>query len=348
MNAKLKTAAISFLTMASSWFSSSAKETTPVENSDSILNRVEVKANPVKADSVSVVDFNQTEKADTLTRIKEMRNNVLGDTLSVDSVSLNADSVACLTHPKFEAAKFDMLCLIAHWENIKVRPYRLRGESFYTYGIGNTLTEDGKKVKRTDYIKDEEHLKEVFYTHVDKKIYPRMADFPLDSLTEPQICALVDIAYNCGEGVLDKLKPLVEEYCDSRNDSARHAVAEKELKLAFLSRCKAQGKVLSALKARRDFEWKVFTGEIVMKNNKECLAENEVDLYNSSIGGGYTAYKKNLSKKPEEICDSINNCPFGRNVPDTVRTEVTKLETSRLQPRKATAAQVKRKASRGR
>lgn len=346
MNTKLKTAAISFLTMASSWFSGSAKESAPVESGDSISNRVELKMTPAKSDSISVVDKSEVDiaqKGDTLSRIKEMRNDILADTLKVDSVPKLTDFVSCATHPNFEAAKFDMLCLIAHWENIKVRPYRLPGESFYTYGIGNTLTEDGKKVKRTDYIKDEDHLKEVFYNHLDEKIFPKMEEFPLDSLSGQQICALVDIAYNCGEGVLDKFKPLVEEYCDSRNDSARHAAAEAKLRVAFTSRCKAQGRVLSALKSRRDFEWKLFTGEIVMKNNQQCVAENEVDLYNSSIGGGYTAYQKSRSKKPEEICDSINNCPVGRNVPDTVKTEITKLKMPRYMPNRAKAA---RRASR--
>lgn len=341
MDNKIKAWGLSCLTLVSSWFGAKAQESSPAENASAEGTRVEVLATPSNlADKVDTLRINTTQQinnaentslhnqsknekhqtiADSISELKNINLNLV-DTVCVDSISLNNVEMN-----GFNQCRMDMLCLIAHWEDVKVRPYKLRGENFYTYGIGNTTTENGTRVRKTDYIKDEEHLMQVFNNHIDKHIYPRMQEYlPLNSMTAGEICAIVSIAYNCGAKVISDIAPAVSEYCETKGDSIQHKRATDKLKAFFMSRCKANGRVLSALKARRDFEFKIFTGEIVMKNNQECTVENEVDLYNSPIGAGYMAYK-GKSREPEEICEKITKCPYGSNLPDTIQSEVNKI-----------------------
>lgn len=341
MDNKIKAWGLSCLTLVSSWFGAKAQENSPAENASAEGVRVEVLATPSnladkvdtlrihttpqvnKVENTSLRNQSKNEKRQTVAdSIRELKNINLSlvDTVCMDSIALNNVEMT-----GFNQCRMDMLCLIAHWEDVKVRPYKLRGENFYTYGIGNTITENGTKVRKTDYIKDEAHLMQVFNNHIDEHIYPRMQEYlPLNSMTAGEICAIVSIAYNCGAKVISNIAPAVSEYCETRGDSIQHKRAAEKIKAFFMSRCKASGRVSSALKARRDFEFKIFTGEIVMKNNQECTAENEVDLYNSPIGAGYMAYKGN-SREPEEICKKITECPYGSNLPDTIQSEINKI-----------------------
>lgn len=305
------------------WVSGHAQETkNDSDGNDSI--KTEIKTMPMRSDSVVEVKDIQAGQVSSLT--DSVGFSLCDSVMAIDTI--------CQTHPKFEAAKFDMLCLIAHWENIKAKPYRLPGENFYTYAIGNTLTETGARVKRTDVIRDVNHLKAVFYRHIDQCIWPTFSALPLDSMSSGEIAALVSLAYNCGAGHIQKMLPYIKEYVDSRDDPARHAIAEEKLKQEFLSRCKVVRiekrngrkvkvkKELPALKSRRLFEWEIFTGNIIMKNTltNEPLADNEVNLYYANIGGGYSACRK--SRSAEETCRIITENQYGTNIPDSLRREI--------------------------
>lgn len=297
-------------TIASTFgFEVKAAEVSKTDTSDPAgSNRVENVQHSAKPDSLEVVPLpSEKSRQDTAARIDTLKSLIV------------ADQNYSAYHPKFDAAREDMFYMILHFEDVKVRPYKLAGENFYTYGIGNTLNEHGQPVKPNERIRDEEHLMEVVNVHINKQIYPKMAElFDFDALQPQEIVALGAIAYNTGAGFLSELKPFIDEYIKDRSNPD----AKKKLANKIKTRCKnKQGKVLSPLVARRDFDVKVFFGDIILCTGKECTQPNELDLKKSVVGGWSYAYYYDVSgrrvkgidfKAPAQVCDSIQSCPVGQ------------------------------------
>lgn len=347
MKGKFKAAGVSLLTMASSWLTGHAQDNTSHDDTGN-ENRIEHKIDSVKNDSVQIVDLaKNTNSADTLSHAQALREKILTDSLAfttdsipIDSIANNisesmdsipVDSVANNVpegfDPKtFDQNMFDAFCLIAHFENIKMKAYRLSMEKHYTIGIGFTRDENGRPVKAGSRIKDADQLMRKFTqeisdidTYIDKYLV-------VDSMLPQEKAAIRSIAFNCGPGVIEKMAPAINEYCTSRDDPDRHQEAYNIVRNEFMKRRTAKGKILEPLEKRRYCEFKVFTYEVVMKNNApsmDHLQSNEIDLYNSPIGAIYSACKiKDIRANTENnrFCDTLKTINYGKNIPDTINS----------------------------
>lgn len=271
-------------------------------------------------------------------------------TLSESDTILNAElsSISAeddtLNFAKFQQAEYDMLCLVAHFEGVKVNAYWDPHGRVYTIGIGNTVRPDGTKVKYGDRIKDKDELFEYFKAHVESYIWPDMQKYlPLSEMSVQEIAALGSLFYNCGSGILrnkdgspSHLADVIYSYfvyaaqpdtveVVTDGDSTIYMVNSREaqryceVELTRLMNLKVYsgGKKLDVLVKRRLLEEKILFGDIVMDNKGEFALENSVNFAEQPLGAAYGIPIKDFGDV-SLVCDSINNCPYGRNLQDSI------------------------------
>ena len=265
-----------------------------------------------------------------------------------DKVILSAETNPdedSLTFKMFQEAEYDMLCLIAHFEGVKVYSYWDPYGKCYTIGIGNTVRPDGKKVTSKDRIHDKEELMEYFKQHVETYIYPDMQKYlPLAEMTTQEIAALGSLFYNCGSGILHEkngaptyMADVIGSYFTYKNatDSVEIAVegsnpysykvdmaeglefCKKELTSLMDKKVYAKGKKLDVLIKRRYMEEKILFNEIIMDNTGEFSLENSVNFAEQPLGAAYSIPMNDFADNTL-VCDSINNCAYGRNLADSI------------------------------
>ena len=265
-----------------------------------------------------------------------------------DKVILNTEinpDEDSLAFKKFQEAEYDMLCLIAHFEGVKVYSYWDPYGKCYTIGIGNTVRPDGKKVTSADRIHDKEELLGYFKQHVENYIYPDMQKYlPLAEMTTQEIAALGSLFYNCGSGILHEkdgtptyMADVIDSYFIYKNctdsvevmvvgeNSSNYKVdareaqefCKKELISLMDKKVYAKGKKLDVLIKRRYMEEKIFFNEIIMDNTGEFSLENSVNFAEQPLGAAYSIPMNDFADNTL-VCDSINTCPYGRNLEDSI------------------------------
>ena len=268
--------------------------------------------------------------------------------LSAEISELSAEEDT-LNFAKFQEAEYDMLCLVAHFEGVKVNAYWDPYGRVWTIGIGNTVRPNGTKVRSGDRIKDKDELFEYFKAHVEAYIWPDMQKYlPISEMSVQEIAALGSLFYNCGSGILRNkdgspsyfANVIYSRYAYATHQGSVEVVADGDSSVytvnseSALEYCKsefirlmntkvyAKGKKLDVLVKRRLLEEKIFLGEIIMDNKGEFALENSVNFAEQPLGAAYSIPIKDFNDI-SLVCDSINNCPYGRNLEDSIEYAFT-------------------------
>lgn len=273
------------------------------------------------------------------------------DTILSTEISVLSVEEDTLNFAKFKQAEYDMLCLVAHFEGVKVNSYWDPHGRIWTIGIGNTVHPDGTKVKYGDRIKDKDELFEYFKAHVEAYIWPDMQKYlPMSEMSVQEIAALGSLFYNCGSGILrnkdgspSRLSDVIYSYFfyNAQSDTTIDVVDDEDSTVYMVDSKKAKeccqreltrlmnlkvysgGKKLDVLVKRRLLEEKIFFGEIVMDNKGEFALENSVNFAEQPLGAAYGIPIKNFGDT-SLVCDSINSCPYGRNLQDSIEYAFTR------------------------
>lgn len=225
---------------------------------------------------------------------------------------------------KFKSAEGDMFNLIASIEGLPdqknpLEAYWDEPGQAWTIGFGNTRHPDGRKVQKGDKITSEEQLRGYVYHELETDIFPYMAKYlDLSQMRQEEIVAVASMCYNCGPGILStstrdsggrkvrgpsELAKAINEYVSNRNELSKSRVQS-----LMAEHCKAKGKVIKPLQYRRDFEWRIFAGDVSL----ECLDKIPVSsLY--SVG----AKRKKLPQDNNTLVQELMKTP-GKTVSDTI------------------------------
>ena len=148
---------------------------------------------------------------------------------------------------KITKASNNLIELIKKFEGFSAKPY-LCPAKVVTIGYGNTFYANGEKVKLTDAPINEIQAVELLKQTLGQ--YEKAVDsYCVDSLTQNQFDALVDFAYNCGNGNL-KSSTLLKKVNANPND--------KTIALEFAKWNKGGGKILNGLVKRRAAESELY------------------------------------------------------------------------------------------
>jgi lysozyme len=148
---------------------------------------------------------------------------------------------------KITKASNNLIELIKKFEGFSAKPY-LCPAKVVTIGYGNTFYANGEKVKLTDAPINELQAVELLKQTLGQ--YEKAVDsYCVDSLTQNQFDALVDFAYNCGNGNL-KSSTLLKKVNANPND--------KTIALEFAKWNKGGGKILNGLVKRRAAESELY------------------------------------------------------------------------------------------
>lgn len=139
-----------------------------------------------------------------------------------------------------------LIDLIKKFEGCKLTAYKCPA-GIWTIGFGSTYYADGTRIKEGDTISLEQANKLLADTLTP---YEKFVDANTrDDISQGQFDALVDFAYNCGNGNL-KSSTLLKKVNANPNDKS----IEKE----FMKWTKAAGKELKGLVNRRNAEVKLY------------------------------------------------------------------------------------------
>lgn len=293
------------------------------------------------------------------------------DSLDEDNDNLGNDSSEVERICKsVQDLEYDAVRLIALSENIEMNAYYDKAAGKWTIGFGNITHPDGTPVKCGDKIKDEEQLMHYFRSFFADKVAPDIVKYlpTWDKFSRQEKLALLDLFWNAGSGKLhtparnpktkrpqpvrpSELANALNAYAENKTPERLNAVVRAMKARQFIS-TKKKG-IIPALQKRVAFRIKVFTGEIQLNG----IGPTSIDLDEAHIGAHYGAFKAsdlnnmNFSQsKLEMICDSINNCPSGRNFADTLEykklhdnnTTKQKIQVrGRRQPQRRTTQQQK-------
>lgn len=137
------------------------------------------------------------------------------------------------------------LMFIAEFEGFVGHPY-LDAVGVPTIGFGSTLYENGTAVTMKDAPITKERAMLCMRHHIENRIDGYLAKF---TLNQAQYDSLVSFCYNLGTGALDQ---------SSLKKSILAKAPSAEIEANFEKWCKAGGKVLPGLLARRKREAKLF------------------------------------------------------------------------------------------
>jgi lysozyme len=148
---------------------------------------------------------------------------------------------------KITKASNNLIELIKKFEGFSSKPYLCPAE-VVTIGYGNTFYANGEKVKLTDAPISE--LQAIELLKDTLKQYELAVDsYCIDDINQNQFDALVDFAYNCGNGNL-KSSTLLKKVNANPNDST--------IGLEFAKWNKGGGKILNGLVKRRAAESELY------------------------------------------------------------------------------------------
>jgi lysozyme len=148
---------------------------------------------------------------------------------------------------KITKASNNLIELIKKFEGFSAKPY-LCPAKVVTIGYGNTFYANGEKVKITDIPISE--LQAVDLLKDTLKQYEKAVDsYCRDDINQNQFDALVDFAYNCGNGNL-KSSTLLKKVNANPNDIT--------IGLEFAKWNKGGGKILNGLVKRRAAESELY------------------------------------------------------------------------------------------
>jgi lysozyme len=148
---------------------------------------------------------------------------------------------------KITKASNNLIELIKKFEGFSSKPY-LCPAKVATIGYGNTFYANGEKVKLTDIAISE--LQAVDLLKDTLKQYEKAVDsYCRDDINQNQFDALVDFAYNCGNGNL-KSSTLLKKVNANPNDIT--------IGLEFAKWNKGGGKILNGLVKRRAAESELY------------------------------------------------------------------------------------------
>jgi lysozyme len=148
---------------------------------------------------------------------------------------------------KITKASNNLIELIKKFEGFSAKPY-LCPAKVATIGYGNTFYANGEKVKLTDVAINEIQAVDLLKQTLSQ--YEKAVDsYCVDSLTQNQFDALVDFAYNCGNGNL-KSSTLLKKVNANPNDIT--------IGLEFAKWNKGGGKILNGLVKRRAAESELY------------------------------------------------------------------------------------------
>lgn len=277
-------------------------------------------AEPIRTD-------NNTAKPKTMALKDTLQENLkdTAKTLSVDSVRTN------LAFNHFQKAEYDMLCLIAHCEGVRLRSYWDNKGKAWTIGIGNCYRPDGKKVGPGDIIHSKEELLAYFKSITHKHLFENMNKYlPLMKMSKDEIAAVGSFLFNCGPGLLRKKDKTPSDFSEqlSKYITTKDKKAAEFVKSFMLEHVKAKGKTLVPLAKRRDLETRILFGEIVMDNQGEMKLENSVNFSEVPLGGIYSAGKMSLPSDSLELKKVLDTMP-GRNLTDSIKFELNKMTQAR-------------------
>lgn len=140
----------------------------------------------------------------------------------------------------------NLINLIAKFEGLKLEAYKCPA-GIATIGYGSTYYSDGSRVKMGDKITKEQAIRLLFDT---LGTYERFVDANTrDDINQNQFDALVDFAYNCGNGNL-KSSTLLKKVNADPNDA--------NIGAEFMKWTRANGKVLKGLVNRRVAEVELY------------------------------------------------------------------------------------------
>lgn len=224
-------------------------------------------------------------------------------------------------NPNFEKARPDAFSIIAQFESVRTKAYR-DSRGILTIGWGNTFIFDPKtktqrKVRKGDRITSLEQLQFAYNQHLEENTYPVLKKhLPLDQMTPAEIAAITSHAWNRPSDV-KKLAPAIKAYCETRDNPGENKKALKEIEQIM---CKSSS---AHHRNRYTVEFKIFSGELVIKNNQICLADNEIDIINGSLGT-FNDMEVTPSKTGAEITKEFTKRSeiYGKNLIDTLKKEV--------------------------
>lgn len=140
----------------------------------------------------------------------------------------------------------NLINLIAKFEGLKLEAYKCPA-GIATIGYGSTYYSDGSRVKMGDKITKEQAIRLLSDT---LGTYERFVDANTrDDINQNQFDALVDFAYNCGNGNL-KSSTLLKKVNADPNDA--------NIGAEFMKWTRANGKVLKGLVNRRVAEVELY------------------------------------------------------------------------------------------
>jgi lysozyme len=148
---------------------------------------------------------------------------------------------------KITKASNNLIELIKKFEGFSAKPY-LCPAKVATIGYGNTFYANGEKVKLTDIAISESQAVDLLKDTL--KQYEKAVDsYCRDDINQNQFDALVDFAYNCGNGNL-KSSTLLKKVNANPNDIT--------IGLEFAKWNKGGGKILNGLVKRRAAESELY------------------------------------------------------------------------------------------
>jgi lysozyme len=148
---------------------------------------------------------------------------------------------------KITKASNNLIELIKKFEGFSAKPY-LCPAKVVTIGYGNTFYANGEKVKLTDAPINELQAVELLKQTLGQ--YEKAVDsYCRDDINQNQFDALVDFAYNCGNGNL-KSSTLLKKVNANPNDIT--------IGLEFAKWNKGGGKILNGLVKRRAAESELY------------------------------------------------------------------------------------------
>ena len=148
---------------------------------------------------------------------------------------------------KITKSSNNLIELIKKFEGFSAKPY-LCPAKVVTIGYGNTFYADGTKVKLTDAPINETQAVELLKQTLGQ--YEKAVDsYCRDDINQNQFDALVDFAYNCGNGNL-KSSTLLKKVNANPNDLT--------IGLEFAKWNKGGGKILNGLVKRRAAESELY------------------------------------------------------------------------------------------
>lgn len=302
-----------------------------------------------QADNKALLEALETQTDSAEIRILTLKNDSLTDDkmsekqrLQLDK-SLNTKINTLIKNHSFETdsvaldSAWNRLCsleekmlqFIAHFEDLKVRAYRVHPKDPWTYGYGFTYNERGKPVRPGDRIRSVDHLLKVWSQIVRGGHTERPKDIkqlnqclfgelcqtlPINQMTDEQIIANASFRYN-GNPTFLKEKNGKSNYATLMY---RYVITQDKEDLDTLRNlheryCHSAGKVFGGLQKRRAVEANCFSIDkdiclVLSQEERDSLPEDLRDkalvLKDLTIGASHDL-ALSVIKDPEEYLNKV-------------------------------------------